>query len=136
MADYSNLKINRLKLNDELSNQASLFASAAHDAERLHKNMERIELKLELLTDQESQKLKQKYRNVNPTKAPNETSIKEMIRVREDVQKLKAELHEAAASYRLSKIVVEAHKMRAETMICMAHNVRQEKKSSESRLTT
>ena len=132
----NDLKINRLKLNDELSNQASRFASAAESAEKLHKEAKRLSLQLRIMIDKEAQIIKQRYRNVSPSKSPTETSVKELVRGKPEVQALENQLLEASHGYRMAKILVEAYKMRADTMIALANNVRQERKQSDKRVVT
>lgn len=133
MSDY--LKINRTKLNDELANQASLFGSAAEECELFHTKLSKLKLKMEILTDQYTSETRQKYRNLSAKLKPSETAIKALVGTRQEIKDLKAEYIDLSHNFRLAKVKVDALKMRAEMMVSMAHNVRQERKSSD-KLTT
>lgn len=128
---YDSLKINKLKLNDELSNQASHFATSAEESEILHNELQRLELQMEILGDEFYGKVREKYKNVNPKLKPNETAMKTMIRNEPKIKELREEIRKVGHAYRLARIKVEALKMKAEMLVSMAHNVRQERRSSE-----
>lgn len=132
MGKFDDLKINKLKLNDELSNQASNFAFACEEAEILHQNMSQLELQLEIKSDRIMDQLRSKYRNVNAKLRPNETALKAIVRSREEIAELRTQLEAVTHAYRISKIRVDALKMKAEMMVSMAHNIRQERKSSSN----
>lgn len=132
MSKYDPLKINRSKLNDELSNQAATFAYAAEETEILHAELDKLELELDIKTDAAAQKIRDKYRAVVAKLRPNETSIKAMVGAMPEVKELREQYNEVNHAYRISKIKVEALKMRAEMMVSMAHNIRQERKASQN----
>lgn len=126
----SRLKINRTKISEELRDHAALFAFAAEESEILHDQVSKLELKLELTEDKLANETRHKYRNVNVKLRPNETAIRAQINTNEDIQKLKKELVEIRHAHRLSKVRVDALKIKGEMLVSMAHNIRQERKSS------
>ena len=125
------LKINRAKLNDELSDQASTYGSAAEGCEKLHREVSKLKLKIEFMTDDLTDAIRQKYRNVSAKLKPTETAIKAMIGKNTELKDLKEQYIETVHNYRMAKTQVDALKMRAEMMVSMAHNLRQERKSSD-----
>lgn len=134
MAKHDDLKINRAKLNDELSNQAANFAYAAEESEILKKRIDEIETLIEMKSDKVASVVRTKYKNVNVKLRPNETTIKELIRADAEIIPLHKELREVTHAYRVSKVRVDAMRMRAEMMVALANNIRQERKASETRL--
>lgn len=121
------LKINKLKINDDLSNQSSIFYSYAQEHEVIEYSLKTAELNLEIIIDDLSRDFKNKYRNVKNFNS--ETTIKRLVGSNEEVKKLKREINELSHAYRKSKIRLDALKMRSEMLITLSNNIRGERKS-------
>jgi len=122
------LKINRIKINDELAKQASLFFFYSEEHAALESSHARIEYVYDMLYAEEADKIRTKYRNVKA--GPSETAIKHMVLITPKIKELKKKLIKIESSMKFSRVRVEALRIKSEMLVSLSNNVRSELKST------
>jgi len=127
------LKINKTKINDELSKQATLIYQFGMKVTTAKMEFEKTSNQLELVEAKLSNHFRVKYKQVKG--ALSETYIRDLVKTNMEVIELKESLHQLKIVLSFSKIKLDALHVKTDMLITLANNIRQETKTINTQIT-
>ena len=125
------LKIDKSNLNGSMANMATRIYDFGLRQAKLEDELLKLELKLEIVEAKISGTKRVALTNVNKRKAPTETTVKDQVKYHPETIELKEKIIDVRYLLKLAKLKSRTLFVKKDMLENIAHNVREEKRSSK-----